>query len=90
MGIKTIPLSRLETDLEKTLNECAESGETVVVEMPNQRLLAIQSLEPQEDDTLMDELLASNPKFQALVAKSKASPRKAFPLAQQGLTNGGS
>jgi hypothetical protein len=78
MAIKTIPLSRLGTDLEKTLNECAESGETVIVEMPDQRLLAIQSLDPQEDDTLMDELLASNPKFKALVAKSKASPRKPF------------
>ena len=88
MAIKTIPLSRLETDLKKTLNECAESGQTIVVEMPDQRLLAIQPLEPQEDDTLMDELLASNPKFQALVAKSKASPPKPFSLGQQGLTNG--
>jgi len=78
MAIKTIPLSRLETELGKSLNECAESGETVVVEMPDQRLLAIQPLEPQADDALMDELLASNPKFQALVAKSKASPRKPF------------
>jgi len=84
MAIKTIPLSRLETDLEKTLTECAESGETVVVEMPDQRLLAIQPLEPQEDDTLMDELLASNPRFQALVAKSKAGPRKPFSRGQQG------
>ena len=82
MGIKTIPLSRLETDLRKTLNECVESGETVVVEMPDQRLLAIQALEPSEDDSLMDELLACNPKFQALVAKSKASPRKPFRPAQ--------
>jgi hypothetical protein len=86
MAIKTIPLSRLETDLKKTLNECADSGETVVVEMPDQRLLTIQSLEPEEDDTLMDELLASNPKFQALVAKSKASPRKPFSPGQQRLT----
>ena len=78
MAIKTIPLSRLETDLEKTLNECAESGETVVVELPDQRLLAIQSLDPTEDDSLMDELIASNPKFQALVAKAKAGPRKPF------------
>jgi hypothetical protein len=78
MPIKTIPLSRLETDLQKTLNECAESGETVVVEMPDQRLLAIQPLDPQEDDELMNELLASNPRFQELVAKSKASPRKPF------------
>ena len=78
MAIKTIPLSRLEMDLRKTLDECAESGETVVVEMPDQRLLAIQLLDPQEDDSLMDELLATNPKFRALVAESKAGPRKPF------------
>ncbi|MFO0969527.1 MAG: hypothetical protein U0793_28550 [Gemmataceae bacterium] len=88
MAIKTIPLSRLQTDLKKTLDECAESGETIVVEMPDQRLLAIQPLEPQEDDTLMDELLASNPKFQALVSKSKASPRKPFAAGQPRLSNG--
>jgi hypothetical protein len=88
MAIKTIPLSRLETDLRKTLNECAETGETVVVEMPDQRLLAIQSLDPQEDDTLMDELLAANPKFQQLVEKSKRSPRKPFLTGEQGLSNG--
>jgi hypothetical protein len=87
MAIKTIPLSRLEMELRKTLHGCAESGETVVVEMPDQRLLAIQSLEPHEDDSLMDELLASNPKVQALVAKSKASPRKPFTPQQRGLTN---
>ena len=75
MAIKTIPLSLLETDLEKTLNECAESGQTLVVELRDQRLLAIQSLDPNEDDSLIDELLESNPKFQRLVAKSKASPR---------------
>ena len=33
---------------------------------------------PGEDERLVDELLASNPEFQALVAKSKASPRKPF------------
>jgi hypothetical protein len=78
MAIKTILLSRLETNLKKTLDECADSGETLVVEMPDQRLLAIQALDPHEDDTLMDELLAANPKSQALVAKSKAGPRKPF------------
>ncbi len=83
MAIKTIPLSRLATDLERTLSECAATGDTIVVEMPDQRLLAIQPLEPQENDDLMDELLASNPKFQALVAKSKASPRKPFAPGQQ-------
>jgi hypothetical protein len=83
MAIKTIPLSRLEMDVKKTLNECADSGETVVVEMPDQRLLAIQLLDPREDDSLIDELLASNPRFQALVAKSKASSRKPFALGDR-------
>ncbi len=84
MPIKTIPLSRLEMDLKKTLIECAESGETVVVEMPDQRLLAIQSLDPQGDDSLIDELLASNPKFQALVTNSKTSARKPFAAGTEG------
>lgn len=78
MAIKTISLSTLETDLQNTLNECAQTGDLVVVEMPDHRLLTIQPVEPQEDDSLMDELLASNPKFQALVAKAKESPRKPF------------
>jgi hypothetical protein len=76
MAIKTISLRRLEADLEKTLNECAESGETVVVELPDQRLVAIQALGSRGDDTLVDDLLAADPKFQALVAKSKRSPRR--------------
>jgi hypothetical protein len=88
MAIKTIPLSRLEKNLKKTLNECAESGDTVVVEMPDQRLLAIQPLEAREDDSLIDELLASNPKFQALVKKSKSSARKPFSTNHNGLTKG--
>ncbi len=88
MAIKTIPLSRLEADLKQTLSECAESGQTVVVEMPDQSLLAIQLLDPQGDDTLIDELLESNPEFQALVAQSKASPRKPFSVGDQGPANG--
>ncbi len=88
MAIKTIPFSLLETELQKTLDECAESGQTVVVEMPDHRLLAIQSLDPHEDDSLIDELLAANPKFQALVAKSKAGSCMPFAPGEQGLTNG--
>jgi len=84
MAIKTIPLSRLQADLQKTLNECSESGETVVVEMPDQRLLAIQPLDPSEDDDLVNELLASNPKFREMVAKSKNSPLKSFPTGERG------
>ena len=83
MAIKTIPLSRLQTDLASTLNECAESGQIFVVELPNQHLVAIQPLDPGEDDSLIDELIASNPEFQALVAKSKAAPRKHFHPSKQ-------
>jgi hypothetical protein len=78
MGIKTIPLSRLETDLRATLSECADTGQAVVVELPDHRLIAIQALEPAEDDSLVDDLLQSNPAFQDLVARSKAGPRKPF------------
>lgn len=78
MDIKTIPLSRLETNLRATLVECADSGQAVVVALPDQRLVAIQALDPAEDDSLMDDLLQSNPEFQALVAKSKAGPRRPF------------
>ena len=80
MAIKTIPLSRLEMELKETLNECAESGEPVVIELPDSRLLAIQPLDPKEDDNQIDELLVSNPRFRALVAESKASARKSFDL----------
>jgi len=79
MAIKTISLSRLEADPRGTLNECADSGEAMVVQLPDQRLIAIQPLEPSEDDPLTSELLQSDPAFRALVAKSKASPRKPFP-----------
>jgi hypothetical protein len=78
MAIKTIPLSHLETDLQQTLNDCADSGQTVVVELPDHRLLAIHSLDSQDDDSLTDELLATNPDFQEVVRRSATSPRKPF------------
>ncbi len=78
MAIKTIPLSQLEADPRRTLSDCADSGQAVVVELPDQRLIALQPLDPTEEDDLTSALLESNPAFQALVAKSKASPRKPF------------
>ena len=79
MAIKTIPLSKLEADPRGTLNECADSGEAMVVQLPDQRLVALQPLDSSEDDALTSELLQSDPAFKALVPKSKASPRKPFP-----------
>jgi hypothetical protein len=78
MPIKTIPLSRLEADLKGTLTECADSGGALVVELPDRRLIAIQALEPGADDSLIDDLIQSNPAFREVLAKSKAGPRKPF------------
>jgi hypothetical protein len=80
MAIKTIPLSQLVADPQGTLNDCADSGAALIVELPDQRLLAIQPLDSSDDDSLTSELLESNPEFRALVAKSKKSPRKPFPV----------
>ena len=74
-----IPLSSLEADPRGTLTECCQSGQSLVVELPDHRLVAIQSLEASGDDSLMDELLESNAAFRAMVEKSKASPRQPFP-----------
>ncbi len=79
MGIKQIPLSQLETNPRKTLSECCDSGQALVVEMPDHRLVAIQTLEPDGDDGLIDELIESNASFRDLLQKSKSSPRKLFP-----------
>jgi hypothetical protein len=78
MAIKTIPLSRLEADPQGTLRDCADSGQAFVIELPDRRWVAIQPLDPLEDDSLTSELLESNAAFRALVAKSKESPRKVF------------
>ena len=83
MGVRTIPLSQLKSDLVERLIQCAESGETLVVELPGQRLVAIQPLDPQEDDDLIDRLLETNPGFRALVAKSKTSSRGGFGSSEQ-------
>jgi hypothetical protein len=79
MDIKLIPLSRLEADPKGTLSECVDSGQALVVELPDHRLVSIQALEPAGDDPLIDELLESSPSFRALVEKSKDSPRRPFP-----------
>ena len=78
MPIKTIPLSRLEADLRRTLDECADSGQALVVEMPDHRLLAIQALDAADDDSLVDELIQSNPSFRAMLKRSSSSSRKPF------------
>ncbi len=78
MPIKIIPLSRLEGNLLATLSECADTGQAVIVELPDRRRIALAPLDSGEDDSLTDDLLATNAAFQDLVARSKASPSKPF------------
>ena len=78
MTIKTIPLSQFEGNPVKTLNDCADSGETIVVELPDHRRVMMERFDPDEDDCLADNLLANNQDFQAMVDHSLASGRKPF------------
>lgn len=79
MSIKKIQFKTLEQNLTATLSECADSGEVFVIELPDHRLVAIQTLESTEEEgTLMDDLIESNQEFRTLLEKSKNSPRQPF------------
>ncbi len=79
MDIEVIPLSQLQTDAPGLLAKCCDSGQPVVVELPDHRFVAIQPLDADdEDDGLVSDLIDTNPDFRALVEKSAASPRKPF------------
>ena len=79
MDIEVIPLSQLQTDAPGLLTKCCDSGQPVVVELPDHRFVAIQSLDAgDEHDTLVSDLIETNADFRALLAKSAASPRKPF------------
>ncbi len=77
MSIKRIPLSRLETDLRNTLNECLDSGQSLIVELPDHRLVSIQAFEPDEADDLVDRLIETNPAFRAVGRQIQGKPPQA-------------
>ena len=76
MDTTVIPLHELESDAAKHLRQCCDTGQTLIVEMPDHRLVSIQPLD--EDDDLVNQLIENNPAFQAMLARSAASPRKPF------------
>lgn len=78
MDIKMISLNELMTDPKRILNECCDSGEILVVDLPEHGLISIQPLETTEDDSIVDDLLKNNASFRSLVEKSSMSPKKAF------------
>ena len=80
MNIEVIPLSELQTDTPGLLAKCCDSGQAVVVELPDHRLVAIQPLDiDDEDDSLVSDWIETNAAFRALLERSRASARKPFP-----------
>ena len=79
MDTKVIQLSELQADPEGVLSRCFDSGQSLVIELPNRGLISIQPVEP--DDSLVDDLIAHNPAFRDLLAKSLASPREEYSFA---------
>jgi len=78
MDTKVIPLSDLQADAEGVLSRCYDSGQPLIVELPNRGLISIRPVE--EDDDLVNQLIEHNPAFRELLAKSIASPREPFPF----------
>jgi hypothetical protein len=48
--VKTIPWSRLEANSRGTLHDGADSGQAIVVELPDSRLVALWPRDPAQDD----------------------------------------
>ncbi len=78
MNTKVIPLSDLQADPGGVLQRCYDSGETLVVELPDRGPISIRAVE--EDDDLVNQLIEQNPACRELLAKSIASPRETFPF----------
>ena len=78
MDTKVISLSDLQVDPAGVLSRCYDTGQPVVVELPNHGLVSIQPVE--SDDDLVNDLIEHNPAFRALLEKSLAGPRVPFPL----------
>ena len=82
MDIKVIPLSELQADPPGVLAECCDSGDAVVVELPDHRFVAIHCLDTaDEDDTLINDLLEANADFRGLLERSRTAVRKPFPAS---------
>ena len=76
MAIEVIPLEKLKADTEAYFVRCAESGEPLVVELPDHRRVTVQPVP--EDDDLIDRLIEENPEFRELLRRSAESPARVF------------
>lgn len=76
MTTKVLTLDELRQGLDGILESCSEPGQTVVVELPNQRRVTIQNWDA--DDDLIDRLLESNADFCEMAAPSLEDVRSVF------------
>ena len=76
MDTKVIRIEELEANLRGSLQKCYESSEPLFIELPDHGVVAIQPVD--EDDDLVNDLIAHNEAFRAMLARSAASPRKPF------------
>lgn len=79
MDIEVTSLSQLLEAPEDLLNRYTGPDRTLVVELPDHRLVAIQLLEPDDEEgSLVSDLLETDARFRALVERSRMNPRKDF------------
>jgi hypothetical protein len=76
MDTKVIPRSDLQADADGVLTRCYESGQPLIVELPNRGMMSIRPVD--EDDDLVNQLIEHNPAFRELLVKSIATPREPF------------
>jgi hypothetical protein len=82
MSTKVVPLSDLEANPRAILTRCFDHDEALIVELPDRGLVSIRPVDA--DDDLVDNLIAHNPAFRALLERSLASPREPFPFPDAG------
>lgn len=79
MRTKVIPMDELKENAETIIRKCCDSGQTLVVELSDRRRVTIQP-SADDDDDLIDNLIATNQAFRDLLVRSAASGRKPFPF----------
>lgn len=76
MATKVVSLSEMGQRAEGYLSECARTGQPLVVELPDHRHLVVHPLE--DDDDLIDTLIATNDEFRDMLARSAQSGKRPF------------
>ena len=79
MTTKVISLNEFEQGLRGVLESCTEPGQSVVIELPNQRRVSIQNWDA--DDDLISRLIEHNSEFREMATKSFSGPRRPVPLS---------